>query len=162
MAKIIADRVSAQIEGDFVVFLIGMRINKWWKVGKWVSVALAMNRMQRELTALSPEQTGCLETRLISPGITVQYWRSFDHLEAFARDTSGLHMRAWSQFNKAAKGARGDVGIWHETFLVQAGNYESLYSGMPLMGLGKASTTIPATGPMNTARSRAFGSDQTK
>jgi hypothetical protein len=33
MADIIQpNRVLAQIEGDFIVFLIGMRINKLWKV----------------------------------------------------------------------------------------------------------------------------------
>jgi len=134
MGQVAAARMSAQIEGDFVVFLIGMRINKWWKV--------------------PIEQSGCLETRLISPGMTVQYWRSFDHLEAFARDENGLHMPAWQRFNKAAKKARGDVGIWHETFLIEAGSYETLYSGMPQQGLGRAGRLVPATGSMNSARSR--------
>lgn len=31
MARVIADRMTAQVEGDFVVFLIGMRINRFWK-----------------------------------------------------------------------------------------------------------------------------------
>jgi fumigallin biosynthesis monooxygenase-like protein len=49
MAKVIADRMTAQVEGDFVVFLIGMRINSFWKVHKWLPVAMAMPRMLREL-----------------------------------------------------------------------------------------------------------------
>jgi hypothetical protein len=40
MAKVIEDRMTAQVEGDFVVFLIGMRINRFWKVHKWLSVAM--------------------------------------------------------------------------------------------------------------------------
>jgi hypothetical protein len=28
-----AERMCAQLDGDFVVFLIGMRINKPWKIG---------------------------------------------------------------------------------------------------------------------------------
>ena len=32
MAQLIRKRMTAQIEGDFVVFLIGMRINRFWKV----------------------------------------------------------------------------------------------------------------------------------
>jgi len=36
MTKVVPKRVAAQIEGDFVVFLIGMRINKPWKVHKWL------------------------------------------------------------------------------------------------------------------------------
>jgi hypothetical protein len=45
MAKVIADRMTAQMEGDFVVFLIGMRINSFSKVHKWLPVAMAMPRM---------------------------------------------------------------------------------------------------------------------
>jgi hypothetical protein len=30
--------MAAQIEGDFVVFLIGMRIDKPWKLHKWLPV----------------------------------------------------------------------------------------------------------------------------
>ena len=36
MAGIISKRVTAKIEGDFVVFLIGMRINRFWKPWKWL------------------------------------------------------------------------------------------------------------------------------
>jgi hypothetical protein len=34
MARIIPDRMTAQLDGDFVVFLIGTRINKLWKIHK--------------------------------------------------------------------------------------------------------------------------------
>ena len=49
MANVIPQRMSAQIEGDFVVFLIGMRINKPWKLHKWFPVFLAMPKMLKEL-----------------------------------------------------------------------------------------------------------------
>ena len=49
MARVIDKRVTAEIEGDFVVFLIGMRINKLWKVRTWLPVFVAMPRMLREL-----------------------------------------------------------------------------------------------------------------
>ena len=32
MVNVVPKRVTANIDGDFVVFLIGMRINKPWKV----------------------------------------------------------------------------------------------------------------------------------
>ena len=35
MARVMAERMCAQIDGDFVVFLIGMRVNKPWKVWRW-------------------------------------------------------------------------------------------------------------------------------
>ena len=49
MATVVPQRMAAQIEGDFVVFLIGMRINKPWKLHKWLPVFLAMPRMLKEL-----------------------------------------------------------------------------------------------------------------
>ena len=41
--------MAAEIEGDFVVFIIGMRVNRPWKLHKWVPVFLAMPRMLKEL-----------------------------------------------------------------------------------------------------------------
>ena len=49
MAKVIKERVTAEIEGDFVVFLIGMRVNRIWKLHKWLPVFFAMPRMLIEL-----------------------------------------------------------------------------------------------------------------
>ena len=47
--EVIKDRMCAQVDGEAVVFLIGMRINKWWKIHKWLPVAIAMPKMLREL-----------------------------------------------------------------------------------------------------------------
>ena len=38
---------------------------------------------------------------------------------------------------RAFKGS-GDVGIWHETYLVRAGGYEAIYGNMPRIGLAAA------------------------
>ena len=153
MAKIIDERVAAQIEGDFIVFLIGMRINKLWKVAKWLPPFLAMPRMIKELEKQPAEVTGFLGHNGIGFSM-VQYWRSFEHLEAYARSQDHAHFPAWTAFNKRMKNARGDVGIWHETYLVKAGNYEAIYSGMPEYGLGKVATLAPATGNRQEARQR--------
>jgi hypothetical protein len=158
MARVIPERMAAQIEGDFVVFLIGMRINKPWKVHKWWPVFLAMPRMIKELEAAGPE-VGFLGHNGIGIRSTTQYWRSFDHLESYARSHDGKHWPAWSSFNRAVKGSRGDVGIWHETFLVESGRYEAIYSGMPPFGLGRAAQLIPASGSHDTARKRVSNPD---
>jgi len=156
MAHIIPDRMAAEIEGDFVVFLIGMRINKPWKVHRWWPVFTAMPRMIRELERAGPE-TGFLGHNGLGLGGIVQYWRSFDHLEAYARDLARRHAPAWAAFNKAVRGSREDVGIWHETYLVKAGQYEAVYSGMPPHGLGRVSRLVPATGNREAARQRLSG-----
>jgi hypothetical protein len=151
MAKVIAKRVTADMEGDFVVFLIGMRINKPWKIHKWFPVFRAMPRMIRELER-RPE-SGFLG-HIMSFGLIVQYWRSFEHLEAYARDPDQSHWPAWIDFNKRVGASRGDVGIWHETYRVRAGEYECVYSGMPPFGLAKASSTVDAVGQLESARGR--------
>ncbi|TME38981.1 MAG: DUF4188 domain-containing protein [Chloroflexi bacterium] len=112
MAHITPQRLTVEIDGDFVVFLIGMRINKPWKVHKWLPVFLAMPRMLKELQQ-RPE-SGFLGCTMGFPAI-VQYWRSFEHLEAYARSKDLAHWPAWVAFNKRVGGSRGDVGIWHET-----------------------------------------------
>src|SRR5262245_6459002 len=159
MARILSERMCAQIDGDFVVFLIGMRVNAFWKVHKWLPVFLAMPRMLKELEK-NPD-SGFLGSE--SAGLTViQYWRSFDALEKYSRDANQQHWPAWVDFNKRLGKSRGDVGIWHETFQVRAGEYEAIYSGMPPRGLGKISTLIPARMRHETARERLTGAAAAK
>jgi hypothetical protein len=151
MAQVAAKRVTAKIEGEFVVFLIGLRINRPWKIHKWLPVFRAMPRMIRELE--QHHESGFLG-HITSLGVIVQYWRSFEHLEAYARDRDRSHWPAWVAFNKRVGQSRGDVGIWHETYRVRAGEYECVYSGMPPFGLAKASTTVDAVGQLESARGR--------
>jgi hypothetical protein len=153
MASIIDRRVTAQIEGDFVVFLIGMRINKLWKPHKWLPSLGAMPKMLKELEAAAPEY-GFLGSMNLGMLSLVQYWRSFDHLEAYARARDKQHWPAWVEFNRRMKDSRGDVGIWHETYLIRAGEYENIYSGMPLMGLARAAQFANVFGDAETARGR--------
>ncbi len=155
MAKINKERLTADVEGDFVVFLIGMRINKLWKMHKWLPVAMAMPKMLAELAA-DPE-SGFLgaQQAILSPRmpVVIQYWRSFEHLERYARSKDAVHYPAWVKFNKRI-GSGGDVGIWHETYAVAAGQYECVYNNMPSFGLGKASVLVPAAGYRSSAAGR--------
>ncbi|MEP7346342.1 MAG: DUF4188 domain-containing protein [Gemmatimonadaceae bacterium] len=142
MARIVPGRMMGKLDGDFVVFLIGMRVNRWWKFHKWVPVATAMPRMIRELQA-HPE-CGCLGTEIYL-GVIVQYWRSFDHLEEYARSKDKKHFPAWTAFNRNVRSSSGDVGIWHETYLVHEGEYETVYGSMPRVGLARAGEHLPVT-----------------
>ena len=51
MAQVSSERLTVEIEGEFVIFLIGMRINKWWKVHKWLPTFLAMPKTIKALEA---------------------------------------------------------------------------------------------------------------
>ncbi len=49
MAGVIPGRMTANIEGSFVVFLIGMCVNRLRSVRKWSIAVRAMPRMLQEL-----------------------------------------------------------------------------------------------------------------
>lgn len=147
-------RVTAELDGDFVVFMIGMRVNKPWKVSAWLPVFLAMSKMIAELEK-APE-LGMLGGRFA--GLTlIQFWRSSEHLNAYAQSREHVHLPAWRAFNQKAKTAGGAVGIWHETYRVAAGEYETVYVNMPAFGLGKVGKLISAIGRRSTASGRMGG-----
>ena len=110
-----------------------------------------MKHMLDHLVA-HPEK-GLLAYEIGLPTI-VQYWRSFEHLERYARARDKTHWPAWVEFNKRMRDCRGDVGIWHETFRVAAGQYEAIYSGMPAWGLSSFGRVSPIGGRRDTARAR--------
>lgn len=160
MAAVMNGRFTANVEGPFVVFLIGLRVNKLLAVRKWMPVFMAMPPMMTEL-GKHPEK-GLMDTRLFLSGrvvLLVQYWRSFEQLEAFARDDGDVHMPAWRRFNKEAAKS-GVVGIFHETYLVEPGRFEAVYSDMPVFGLARATEHVPAVGRRETARRRLGGESE--
>jgi hypothetical protein len=117
----------AEIDGDFVVLLIGARIN---------------SKHMLDYLVARPEK-GLLAYEMGIPTI-VQYWRSFEQLEAFAKDEDDPHLEVWRQYWRRV-GRSSRTGIWHETYLVKAGQYETMYGNMPAHGLGKAGRLVPAS-----------------
>jgi Domain of unknown function (DUF4188) len=150
---IIKERMTAKMNDSFVVFMIGMRINKFWKIHKWWPVAMAMPKMIKELMA--NKKLGFISAESWFGRITImlQYWESFEKLEAYARNKDAHHLPAWQEFNKRIK-SNGDVGIWHETYIIPKGSYECIYNNMPRFGLGKAGELIPAKGNYHNAKDR--------
>jgi len=148
-----AARMTAAVEGDVVLFLIGMRLNRPWAVHKWLPVARAMPRMLRELYPNPSLGFMSHEMWLSRTLILVQYWRSLDQLMAYASAREAEHLPAWQAFNRAV-GTDGSVGIWHETYLAQAGAFESVYANMPPFGLGKVGPLVEAKGPYRSAAQR--------
>lgn len=148
-------RFTAQLPDDFVVFLIGMRVNRPLKVHKWVPTFMAMPKMLRWLD--EHRDAGLLNwhTAWIKGPAVVQYWRSFEALDRFARAADEPHLPAWKKFNQAVR-ASGDVGIWHETYQVRAGDYECIYGNMPRIGLGAAGELV-AVGSTGQSAARRIG-----
>lgn len=146
-------RLTARPEHDFVVFLIGMRINRPLHVHKWLPVAKAMPQMLSELYR-QPE-LGLLSHELWFSRtiILLQYWRDVDALMAYAKSKTAAHLPAWQRFNRAV-GVDGSVGIWHETYRAGAGSCENVYVNMPPFGLGKVGPLVDASGELKSAAGR--------
>lgn len=160
MAKVYPGRYTAVVDGPYVVFIIGMRVNRWWALRKWVPTAMAMGPMLQTLYTYPQKGFLGAQTFLYGRGVAlVQYWRSFEDLERFARSKDDPHLKAWQRFNKVI-GGDGSVGIFHETYQVQAGASESVYANMPVFGLASAFTHAPASGHRTTARGRLGASTQ--
>jgi hypothetical protein len=141
----LAGRMTADAPPGTVAFLIGMRINRLWKIRQWLPVAMAMPRMLQELTA-HPE-LGLLAYRSYRSGrtvLTVQYWRSAEDLDRYARARDHAHLPAWREFNRRVRD-NGDVGVFHETYVLD--RHETVYVNMPEdFGLGGATGLIPLAG----------------
>ena len=146
-------------DGDFVVFLIGMRVNKPWKLREWWPVFMAMRPMVDELEA-HPEMgmLGAHYGFMFGGPALVQYWRSFEDLERFARSPDSEHLPAWKLFNQRVRDS-GAVGIWHETYKVRAGEYETIYGNMPRVGLAAVGEHAPIGSTSATAATRIGARD---
>lgn len=144
-------RFAAKMEGSFVVFIIGMRVNRWLAVRKWLPVARAMPRMMKEL--YQDKEHGFLHAEYFigrNGPMLVQYWRSYDDLERYARN--GFHKETWRKFHQTGKA--GEVGVYHETYQIEPGQYEAVYNYMPAFGLGKAGQLLPVEASNHSSRQR--------
>lgn len=154
MTEIADERVAAELEGDFVVFRIGMRVHRLLKLRKWFPIFRGMRKMLDELK--SDPHSGLLayDTKLgIRNHEFVQYWQSFEKLREYALDPDARHAPAMKWTNRIIEESNA-VGIWHETYLVCEDEYETIYHNMPATGLGKAGTLYPATEFRKTATGR--------
>ncbi|GKV67522.1 transcriptional regulator [Sporosarcina sp. NCCP-2716] len=146
-------RHTADNSEDRVVFIIGMRINRRLAIHKWLPVFFAMPGMIKELYT-HREQLGFQSAENyfgLRTTAMIQYWDSLDDLLAYSK--GGKHLNEWKKFNRLTKG-NSAVGIYHETYIIQKGKYESVYVNMPAYGLGKAAGLVPITVDKQTAKKR--------
>jgi hypothetical protein len=140
-------------DGDLVVFLIGMRVNRPWRLDLWLPAFFAMPAMLAELS--KDKDSGLLGYRLTFGAggpLLVQYWNSHEKLYHYASDRNGAHRPAWAAFNRRVRKAPGAVGIWHETYVVERA--ETIYAGMPVSGLAAATSAVPVARRGETAAER--------
>jgi hypothetical protein len=137
MTEIQPGRRTVSPDEPMAVFLIGLRVNRWWRPDVWLPTMTAMGPMLAEL--YRDPDSGFLghRTTLAAGGpLLVQYWRSADDVNRYARDTERRHRPAWSAFYRRARRSPGAVGIWHELYAVAGGAAHATYVDLPAVGLG--------------------------
>ncbi|MFD0313952.1 DUF4188 domain-containing protein [Streptomyces flavalbus] len=140
--KVITEpRIAAPPE-DTVVLLIGLRINKFRMVHRWVPVIASMIPMLIELR--KNKEHGFLYSRawFNRTVIMVQYWRSMDDLMRYSHRVDGRHRTMWAWFNRAVRND-GAVGIFHEAYVVSPDRMHSVYRNMPRFGMAAATESAP-------------------
>lgn len=157
---VVPGRKTVDIKGDFVVFHIGARAHK--KLDQFFrEMGDAFREMLQELE--ENPSLGCLGSEQFV-GVTgffiVQYWRSLDQLNAYARSSTNRHASAWAKVMRVVRKSN-DYGIWHETFEVKEGNYECIFGACPPMMLGNCHQTslIDCKGRNKSAAGRAGKTD---
>lgn len=152
-------RWTAQLDGDFVVFLIGARLSDPERLGPAGELLMAMIDMLAELE--QDPSKGLLGYQAFGGvgGVIVQYWRSFEALEDYAKNPGAKHAPVWRAWNRLVDDERSGAGIWHETFKVAAGQYEAVYGNMPLTGLARAGTALTVSDARESARQRMGASE---
>ena len=100
-------RWTADIEGGFVVFIIGAKPNcpRLIRFFQDLGGQRGLKHMLDYLVA-HPEK-GLLGYQQHGLTTTVQYWRSFEQLEAFAKDTDDPHLEVWRKVSGAASAGQG-------------------------------------------------------
>lgn len=150
------NRLTTAAPDGTVLFIVGMRINRLWALNKVLPVLLAMPRMLVEqirnpdLGMIGKPRT-FLSGRLV---VVVQYWRDYESLERYALKPELSHLKAWRAFNASARG-NSAVGVFHETYVLGAGNHETVYVNVPAeILLAAAVGAVPATGARESSRGR--------
>ena len=134
------DDFISRIELLFEVFLIGARPSKLRLLRSLGDLGRRRGMKHMLDYLVEHPESGLLGYQMGLPTI-VQYWRSFEHLEAFAKNNDDPHLEVWRNYMKRV-GKSDRTGIWHETYLARAGEYEAVYSNMPTLGLAAASNAV--------------------
>lgn len=153
MGTINQSRMIADIEDEFLVFVIELQVHKLWQVWRWYPTVRAMTNMLIEL--LEKKEYGLLnyEYRFsFRRQLIIMYWRSYEHMHDWALSKDATHVEGWRMLNQLMQTHPNLLGFWHESYVVS--QYESFYRNVPEVGLGRAGTLVPLKGGMKTGAAR--------
>jgi len=151
---------TASIEGDFCVFLVGAKLNARFPSSDFKWLGEAFESMVTELES-DPERFGYLggdyfmsHNPYTNGQMLVSYWRSQEHVNAWAKDRMNKHFAPMIKSSKHIRDS-SEYGFYHESFKVHAGEYDCVYLNMPRTLFGKVGEIHEAKGKLRTAAGRA-------
>ena len=148
-------RMMADVEGEFLVFVVELRIHQWWRFRKWYPIVTAMSRMLTEL--IEKPEFGLLNFEYwfaFRRQLFLMYWRSYEQMHDWVLNKDAAHIAGWKQLNQLMKDHPNVLGFWHESYVVQPYQYEAFYRNVPTVGLGHAGTLVPLKGRATTSAAR--------
>lgn len=114
-------------------------------------------RIDRSAADATEAGSGLLRSERFRLGFSkfgyLQYWKSFDSLEAWTRTSP--HVDWWREAAERIR-TRGDISIYHEAYLVDRNRCESIYlnTGSERAGLASFGDLSEPVGAATTARDR--------
>ncbi len=145
MAALPNGRPGAHENGDCVVFLIGACLDLRHPLRGLLEIS--GRRGVRDVLAYVAAESdrGLLGYDLAGFTVT-QWWRTIGHLDSFAGDGVDPRLAPWRNYwKRVARSSR--TSIWHETYLVRAGQYQPVYGHVPAF-------VRPSTAPVRPAVAR--------
>src|SRR5690348_1822698 len=97
MTEIAGRRMKAEIDGDFVVFLIGARFNNKLQMARSVIDLGGRRGMKHMLDYLVARPEKALLAYEMGIPTIVRYWRSFERLAGLENGRSGCDRGVWRQ-----------------------------------------------------------------
>lgn len=142
-SDVLPGATSATPSEGTVVFLIGMRVNRWWRPDQWLPTFRSAFPMLKEVHR-EADELGFLGMHVWFGRTTLmlQYWESMEALLAYARSAEATHVPGWRDFNRRV-GADPSVGVWHEAYVTSPDRTHVVYRNMPPFGLGRVTEMVP-------------------
>jgi Domain of unknown function (DUF4188) len=154
MSNVFPGRYTTAAPSDATaLFLIGMRFNTIGGLAKAVPVTAAMGRMLKHLATHPDAGLLSYHSWVGRTTILLSYWTDTAAVQRFASDPDAPHAAAWRDFTKKI-GVSKDVGVWHELYTVRPGDFEAVYSNMPVFGMAGAGEHVLVGNGTRTSKQR--------
>ncbi|MCJ1285888.1 hypothetical protein MMC26_005230 [Xylographa opegraphella] len=146
------DSTERAPKNNVVVFVLGARSNhplgrfspEFREMGKYFQSMWKEAEENRELYGYLGKTFPLTSAEQGSGNVllTLSYWKSIEHLHAFARGPT--HRAGWDWMNKQLKNSHS-LGIMHETYMAPYGHWENVYANFRPFGFAQTKHLVHNT-----------------